>query len=62
MGCRPASRLCTSWASPPGLNPDRRMVKAKFRMLATIHHPDSSHGNHLRMSQLNAAIDLLRNG
>lgn len=47
---------------PPGLNPDRRMIKAKFRMLATIHHPDSSHGNHLRMSQLNAAIDLLRNG
>jgi hypothetical protein len=44
----------------PGAQPDQRTLKAKFRMLATIHHPDSSHGNHLRMSQLNAAMDVLR--
>lgn len=45
---------------PPGASPDRRTVRAKFRMLATIHHPDSNHGNHHRMSQLNQAMELLR--
>ncbi len=47
---------------PPSARPDERLLRAKFRMLATIHHPDSSHGSHQRMSQLNAAIDLLRRG
>lgn len=45
---------------PPGATPDRRTVRAKFRMLATIHHPDSNHGNHHRMSQLNQAMEFLR--
>lgn len=47
---------------PPSAYPDDRSLRAKFRMLATIHHPDSSHGSHQRMSQLNAAMDLLRRG
>jgi hypothetical protein len=47
---------------PPAARPDDRSVRAKFRMLATIHHPDSSHGNHQRMSQLNAAMDILKRG
>ena len=46
----------------PGAKPDSRMVRAKFRLLATIHHPDSDHGDHQRMSQLNQAMALLRNG
>jgi len=29
-------------------------------MLAAIHHPDSPYGSHQRMSQLNAAMDHLR--
>jgi hypothetical protein len=45
---------------PPGANPDRRTLRAKFRMLATIHHPDSHYGSHHRMSQLNAAMDFLK--
>lgn len=45
---------------PPGAEPDTRKLRAKFRMLATIHHPDSLYGNHVRMSQLNQAMDLLR--
>lgn len=45
---------------PPGTAPDQKTVRAKFRMLATIHHPDSPHGSHQRMSQLNAAIEILR--
>lgn len=45
---------------PPGMRPDRRAVRARFRMLATIHHPDSHYGSHMRMSQLNQAMELLR--
>lgn len=47
---------------PPGADPDQRSVRAKFRLLATIHHPDAQHGDHMRMSQLNAAMDILRRG
>jgi hypothetical protein len=47
---------------PPSSVPDQKTIRAKFRMLATIHHPDSNYGNHQRMSQLNAAIDMLRRG
>lgn len=47
---------------PPSSEPDTRTLRAKFRMLATIHHPDSHYGSHQRMSQLNAAIALLRFG
>jgi hypothetical protein len=46
---------------PPNSSPDKRVVRAKFRMLATIHHPDARYGSHLRMSQLNQAMDLLQN-
>jgi DnaJ domain. len=45
---------------PPGARPDRRTIRARFRMLATIHHPDSLHGSHNRMSQLNQAMEFLR--
>ena len=45
---------------PPGSVPDARAIRARFRILATIHHPDSEFGSHERMSQLNAAVDVLR--
>lgn len=45
---------------PPGARPDRRTIRARFRMLATIHHPDSHYGSHNRMSQLNQAMEFLR--
>ncbi len=45
---------------PPGRAPSGRSLKARFRMLASIHHPDSPYGSHQRMSQLNAAMDHLR--
>lgn len=44
----------------PGVRPDAKLIRAKFRMLATIHHPDSPHGNHERMAQINAAMEILR--
>lgn len=44
---------------PPDSRPDRSAIRAKFRMLATIHHPDSPYGDHNRMSQLNAAMQIL---
>lgn len=45
---------------PPGARPDKRMIRARFRMLATIHHPDSNYGSHDRMSQLNQAMEVLK--
>lgn len=47
---------------PPNRLPDARMLRARFRVLATIHHPDSLYGDHRRMSQLNSAMDLLKRG
>jgi len=47
---------------PPGMKPAPATVRTRFRMLATIHHPDSPYGSHDRMSQLNAAVDLLKRG
>jgi len=44
----------------PDAWPDARSIRARFRMLATIHHPDSNFGDHLRMSQLNQAMEILR--
>jgi len=44
----------------PGVRPDFNVVRGRFRMLATIHHPDGEYGSHERMSQLNAAMDILR--
>ncbi len=46
---------------PPGEEPVTADVRAKFKMLATIHHPDSGYGDNQRMGQLNQAMDLLRN-
>lgn len=45
---------------PPNTHPSRSDVRSRFRMMATIHHPDSQYGNHQRMSQLNAAMEMLR--
>lgn len=44
----------------PGERPDRREIRSRFRILATIHHPDGEYGSHQRMSQLNAAMEILR--
>jgi len=40
--------------------PRAEEVRARFRLLATVHHPDGRYGSHERMSQLNAAMGLLR--
>ena len=40
------------------LGPD--IVKSRFRILASIHHPDSAYGDTRRMSQLNQAMARLR--
>ena len=47
---------------PPGSLPDGKSMKSRFRTLASIHHPDSGHGDHDRMSQLNEAMDHLKRG
>lgn len=45
---------------PPSAAPDPTTLRARFRILATVHHPDSGYGHHGRMSQLNSAMDMLR--
>lgn len=45
---------------PPKTYPERSELRARFRMLATIHHPDGKYGSHERMSQLNQAMEILR--
>ena len=40
---------------PPNKMPSKSVIAARFRMLATIHHPDSPTGSHARMAQLNDA-------
>lgn len=45
---------------PPGSDPGTRELRTRFRLLATVHHPDGKYGDTLRMSQLNAAMEMLR--
>lgn len=47
---------------PPGSQPDLNTIRLRFRRLATVFHPDGKDGCHQRMSQLNAAMELLRRG
>lgn len=42
--------------------PDNDEIRKRYRKLAAIHHPDSGHGEHGRMSELNAAVSLLTKG
>ena len=44
----------------PHSRPTRADIKARFRMLAQIYHPDAIFGDTYRMGQLNAAISFLR--
>ena len=46
----------------PSNRPSRDEIKARFRALAAVHHPDGHFGNHQRMSQLNAAMEILGSG
>ena len=47
---------------PPNTRPDQKAIRARFRMLATVHHPDSGYGHHDRMTQLNEALSALKDG
>lgn len=44
----------------PHTRPPIETVRARFRALAAIHHPDNATGDHQRMTQLNEAFALLR--
>ncbi|MCK5295538.1 MAG: J domain-containing protein [Alphaproteobacteria bacterium] len=45
---------------PSGTVIDKKTLRSRYRVLAMIYHPDSGYGGHLHMSQLNAAMDILR--
>jgi len=44
---------------PPGMRLTRRIVKARFRMLSQIYHPDKETGDTTRMAQLIDAFRLM---
>ena len=44
---------------PPGMRLTRRIVKARFRMLSQIYHPDKETGDTVRMAQLIDASRLM---
>ena len=44
---------------PPSSAPDQGTIKRRWRRLAMIYHPDSTFGDHERMTQLNAAAEYL---
>ena len=44
----------------PNAKPDSSSLRKRFRLLAAVHHPDGDIGDHRRMAQLNAAMDMLR--
>lgn len=44
---------------PPSARPDRPALKARFRALSLIYHPDRPAGDAARMAQLNEAMALL---
>lgn len=62
QGVRSADEALFVLGFPPGTKPNQTEVKARFRMLATIHHPDAPFGDTRRMSQLNQAMSWLRAG
>jgi len=45
---------------PPETRPDQKEIRSRYRMLATVHHPDSGFGHHDRMTQLNEALSALK--
>ena len=48
---------------PPGSVPTRREFANRYKMLATIFHPDNPDlGSHKRMSQINLAFEILSKG
>ena len=62
QGVRNAEEALFVLGFPPKAQPSQAEIKARFRMLATIHHPDAPFGDTRRMSQLNQAMTWLRAG
>jgi hypothetical protein len=61
-GVRNADEALFVLGFPPGNKPNQTEIKARFRMLATVHHPDAPFGDTRRMSQINQAMSWLRAG
>lgn len=45
---------------PPETQPGAKRLRTRYRTLATIFHPDGANGDHQRMSQLNSAMETLK--
>jgi hypothetical protein len=58
-GIRTRSEALYVLGFPPWAAPSRSQLRARFRALVVVYHPDSLTGDTGRMAQLNAAIALL---
>lgn len=56
QGVRSRSDALYVLGFPPNAMPEVDEIRKRYRKLAAIHHPDSSQGEHRRMSQLNEAV------
>ena len=62
LGVRTRADALFVFGFPPNARPDQKAIHAQFRMLATVHHPDSGYGQHDRMTQLNDALSTRKDG
>jgi hypothetical protein len=59
-GVRTAAEALHVLGFPPETRPDQKEIRSRYRMLATVHHPDSGFGHHDRMTQLHEALSVLK--
>jgi hypothetical protein len=59
-GVRTSAEALHVLGFPPETRPDQKEIRSRYRMLATVHHPDSGFGHHDRMTQLNEAFSVLK--
>jgi DnaJ-domain-containing protein 1 len=59
-GVRTSAEALHVLGFPPETRPDQKEIRSRYRMLATVHHPDSGFGHHNRMTQLNEALSVLK--
>ena len=59
-GVRTRSEALYVLGFSPHARPSPLQLKQRFRERARIHHPDSLAGDHLRMAQINQALNILR--
>ena len=58
--CRTLEDACYILGIKASKRPSEKLVRQKFRDLASVFHPDAIKGDHVRMSQINQAMQLFK--